>query len=322
MASPFPHIAAKVAADLKKSQEAKKTDGWDIFWSGCWRAGILIMIMIVVTVGHQTYMTHPDQRLHLNWDRIAPTIVRHEPANTTNTSGRFFLDIVMSHEALKSSQGGLLMEKKGWSGVCAGPFGSQSDLGDRSCRLVAQPVGPTDGAQVKVSDCSHSSFGANALQSLMNKFTQAALQCHEATKTAVSITTLLHITSAPKVVDYISLDTHGTELAILKSFPFAEHCVRAWSITARKEDAVHDLKQVLEVGQGCRVKSSGEHSVFARCPCDKADRKPHAAPATRDDPDAKSVEILPSGKVSEEKLSEKRRKGASDSAASELNVDK
>jgi FkbM family methyltransferase len=47
---------------------------------------------------------------------------------------------------------------------------------------------------------------------------------------AITMKTLLETYSIPKVIDYISLDTEGSEYEILSGFPFDEYTVTLWTI--------------------------------------------------------------------------------------------
>jgi len=319
MSSPFPHVHARAAAEKEKmmNANAKKNIAWDLFWSSCWRTGFLIALMLVATIAYLSWYSKPDERPH--WPNLMDPMVRtsqvrHESVESVNQpsaselGGRFFIDIMTSLDDLKSRLGGSLVEKKGWNGVCVAPPG---DFTGRSCRLIAFPIGPVSGQEIEFSDCSRSLLSAPGLYNMVSKFTQAlpglasegnrgvsresAMQrlsedgssCPQIITKTVSITEVLSMAAAPKVIDFISLETHGTELDIINTFPFAEHCVRAWSIMGHKEDAIHGITQLLEVSQGCRVKVSGQN-VFARCPCDQSNRmQPTKAVAT--------MEILPSG---------------------------
>jgi len=294
---------------MQKSHEenAKKVEARELFWSSCGRAGLFIILMIVVALGYHATTTAHDQRLHLNWDgnRIvagdaSSTMVRHESPDATSTPGRFFVNIAMSPKAIVNTHGGRHAERKGWDGVCVAPSLSSmhTEFHRRSCRVIDLPVGAWTGQEVAVSDCSKRSF---SLQSLVDSITHAQdpTHCPQVIATTVSIAKLLDIASAPKVIDYLSLDTHGTELSILSTFPFTEHCVKAWSIMGRDEVAIDGLRQVLEVGQGCHVKPSGK-GIFARCPCSKhrqADR-PRSQPtiSTPTHSETEVYEISSSGK--------------------------
>lgn len=279
-------MQARAAQDAT-AKIAKKNEAWELFRTGCWRAGVLIVCTLAATLVYELAVARREGRLHFNWEAavpaVPPSIVRHEFVTPAPVKDKFFIDIGGSSEALESSMNGKHLEKKGWSGVCAMPL--SGEIPGRTCKVVALPVGATDGDPIRVSDCSRNTKG---LQGLINKFIKVG--CDQVPATTVSIGKVLAIASAPKVVDYISLDTQGNATGILKSFPFGEHCVRAWSIKGIEDSrSMTDIHNLLEVGQGCRVhKGDG---IWARCPCDK--RAPAAVsnkPAS-----ASAIEISASG---------------------------
>jgi len=320
-------MAAQAAvAEVKKQHDlAKKNSFWTLIWSVFQHVGILVVLVIVAILGYNMSLTEHGHRLHLHWmhwNTGHRTVVRHDVVQKANTAGRFFLDIVMSHDALKGSLGGLHMEKKGWSGVCVAPGVSRSHVHNRTCSIIAAAVGATDGKTIQVPDCGHSLFGLKDIyQNFASKFTgnAPAVQCSHVTATTVSIAKVLVLAAAPKVVDYIALDTQGTELAIINSFPFDKHCVHAWEIAAKEDTAIIGLTQVLQDQRGCNVKSSGDQ-VWARCSCNGFSNRLSRLLHTPRRPSAKpsAIEILPSGQAS---MAKTRHRGASDSDASVLSVD-
>lgn len=209
----------------------------------------------------------------------ASAIVRTEAAanvtgaNVTHKGDRFFLDVGMSSASVKSSVRTKHLEKKGWSGVCAVPF--PGDFRGRTCKLVALPVGPESGERVRARDCAQ---GVQGLQGLMNMIVEVS-ECPEVETVTVGVGELLAIAAAPKVIDYIALSTQGSELQILRKFPFDTHCARAWGVRHGGQEATKaGIRHFLEVAQGCRV-VVGVDEVWARCPCESRHRAA-AAPVT------------------------------------------
>jgi len=318
-------VAQAAAAEVKKQRDlANQNSLWVIVRSVCWHVGILVVLVSLATLGYNMSLPDHRHRLHFNWmhwNTGHRTVVRHDPVQTAHTAGRFFLDIAMSHDAFKASSGRLHLDKKGWSSVCVAPGISRSDVHNRTCSIIAAAVGATDGETIQVRSCGHSLFGLKDIyRNLVSKITgnAPAAQCSQATATSVSIAKVLHLAAAPKVVDYIALDTQGTELAVIKSFPFDKHCVSAWEIAAKEDTTVTGLTQILQDQQGCKVKSSREQ-VWARCSCNRfsnrlsrllqTPRRPSTKPST-----SSTIEILPSGQAS---MAKKRHKGD----ASKLSVD-
>jgi hypothetical protein len=218
-----------------------------------------------------------ERRLPLHWpenfgdhqELVHPSIVRRAGENSTieSRAGRnsdgFFLEIGLSAERLEDSKRTKHLESKGWNGVCATPL--PADIGGRTCRLVALPVAATSGQKITVSDCPQHPL---SIQALVSRFTQAA-NCRQKEISTVGIDELLIIADAPKVIDFASLETEGSEFDIIEGFPFEKHCVRAWTVNhGYEEHLMSGIRQVLEVGQGCRIRE-GAGEFWARCPCEK-----------------------------------------------------
>lgn len=292
MASPFPHMHAKAAAD-KLAKTEKKNEVRELFVTGCWRAGILIICTLAATLVYQVAVAQREGRLHFNWGQGMTefSMVRRVPMNAT-ASDHYFLDIGMSRDDVQASMSGRHLEQKGWNGVCAVPL--PGDLTGRTCKVVALPVGVKDGEQIAVQDCSQV-----GLLGLMRMFME--VECPEVKATTVSIGKLLAIASAPKVIDFVSMDSQSAELEILQSFPFGEHCVRAWSIASTQNTTLAGMKSYLQVSQGCRVRTEGAQ-LWGRCPCGEQKQESVAPDAKAKQPaNLAQIEVLASGTGSRRK---------------------
>ena len=70
-------------------------------------------------------------------------------------------------------------------------------------------------------------------------------------KAARTVGSVLRDCVAPPVIDYWSLDTEGSELAILKSFPFDEYDVRVLTVEHNGFPVREEIRRFLE-GRGYR----------------------------------------------------------------------
>ena len=62
----------------------------------------------------------------------------------------------------------------------------------------------------------------------------------------ISLLDLLRTSNSPKHIDYISVDTEGTELEILTAFDFDEYSVDMWTIEYNNDiDKMHDLSNLM-----------------------------------------------------------------------------
>lgn len=240
----------------------------------CWRLTLVCCVMSGSALG---------LRLFTLW-RMRHVSHNMQSAFPLNNGTHFFMDV-----GLTGSVSGLAfsrtrhLEDNGWRGVCANPFPDA----ERSCVAVSMPVAPVTGQQVKVSDCSAS------VPTFQAVFTTAAskMDCPQVERTGVSISELLQLSKAPRVIDYLALSTQGSELEILKRFPFESFCVRAWTIDRKHEEVElsSGIRNLL-VSRRCRVKDISGSAWFARCPCPRSTQSlldSHAAAANKDKPSMK-----------------------------------
>lgn len=192
-----------------------------------------------------------------------PTTTLPNSMDHANAPG-FFFDIGASSSAVRGSKRSQLLEKKGWSGICAVPY--PGDFSSRSCRVVALPVSGISGEKVQVQDCSERP--AHTFAGLIRTL-QKDTTCPEVEANTVGIVDLLSLSAAPPVIDYIALDTHGSELEILEQFPFSDFCARSWTVKHNYDSHLMErIRSILEVAHGCRVRE-GAGEYWARCICEK-----------------------------------------------------
>lgn len=137
----------------------------------------------------------------------------------------FFVEIG-AHNGISSSNAYLLETKYHWKGICAEPNPTLYT------KLVKNRPGSfcTDKAVYHTSGCSVEFDIANSCDALSG--IASTLDKHKAyvdsNKTTISVTTisladLLKHHAAPSFIEYLSLDTEGSEYDILRTFPFDEY---------------------------------------------------------------------------------------------------
>jgi len=147
------------------------------------------------------------------------------------------------------------LEENGWRGACVNPFPDK----ERSCTAISMPLAVENGEQVEVADCTG---GSSPLQVLLQTFAAAPRVCPTVERAGVGFEEMLKLSKAPPVIDYVALDTAGSELAVLQKFPSDKYCVRAWTVQHYSET---DIREFF-TDQKCRLKEAGG-AYFARCPC-------------------------------------------------------
>jgi len=83
------------------------------------------------------------------------------------------------------------------------------------------------------------------------------------TKPARTIRSVLRQAGAPRVIDYWSLDTEGSELALLRSFPFDEYRVRVLTVEHNDSSAREPIREFLESRGYTRVAVLGIDDGYA-----------------------------------------------------------
>jgi FkbM family methyltransferase len=130
-----------------------------------------------------------------------------------------------STNGLKNSNSWLLEKKFGWNGILAEPNPIwHSDLAaNRSAPIEHRCVSSSSGAIVKfiVTDETDPELSSIADFSQGDHFSGIRSQGKQIEVETISLDDLLETYNAPTVIDYISIDTEGSELDILSAYSFS-----------------------------------------------------------------------------------------------------
>ena len=168
--------------------------------------------------------------------------------------GGFFLDSGAS-DGVSGSNTLLLETSFGWRGICVEP---NDQLFARLARARRNPC---------VNCCLYDRSGeveffeaAGVLGGILDEYDPNLLRQARSlvasqggngrpeavTKPARTIGSILQEFGAPRVIDYWSLDTEGSELAILKSFPFHQYSVRLLTVEHNLSPSREKIRRFLE----------------------------------------------------------------------------
>jgi len=161
----------------------------------------------------------------------------------------YFLDSGAA-DGVRSSNTLLLESAYGWRGICVEPNDRyfQALQMNRQCLCIHGCLYDREG-EVEFLE------GANMLGGILQEYTPAMLRYTQhvfgpklasVRKRTRTIASVLHECSAPPVIDYWSLDTEGSELAILKSFPFDDYRLRVLTVEHNRQPVRKDIRQFLE----------------------------------------------------------------------------
>lgn len=153
----------------------------------------------------------------------------------------------------ETASNSLLFERHhAWQGIVAEPaLRFHAHLGiNRHCRIDHRAVYSISDQILDFKEVDHHA-GLSVLSEFIDSDHHAASRKSDHGPTysvrSVSLNDLLTEHKAPYNIDYISMDTEGSELAILREFDFAKHDVKIWTIE-------HNFNQ---------AHRSGIHSIMA-----------------------------------------------------------
>ena len=180
--------------------------------------------------------------------------------------GGYFLDSGASN-GISGSNSRLLELSFGWTGICIEPNDAtfRDLVRNRSCICLNcclyDREGPIDfieeagvfGGIVQEYDPQHLRF----TQEVLGDRWPEGQGPPTVRKQARTLKSVLREAGAPAVIDYWSLDTEGSELAILKNFPFDEYRFRVLTVEHNDGPAREDIRQFLEGRGYTRVRVLG-----------------------------------------------------------------
>lgn len=177
----------------------------------------------------------------------------------------FFLEIG-AHHPEKLSNTYTLEAAAGWNGVSIEPF-PVGDWSVRRSHLVQVAVG-LDGGQCQFYAPGHELGGIKdylCLERVQHE-APASEQKETVVKTA-SIASILREAQpggkpVPKVIHYLSIDTEGSELDILTSFPFSTYKVLTMTVEHNLQEPRRTLMRQFLHSHGYAVDVSVEHDDF------------------------------------------------------------
>lgn len=187
--------------------------------------------------------------------------------------GGIFLDIGAGDGVVGSNTH--LLEEYDWTGVCADPFPRYFE--GRSCTLKALPVGPRSGELVQLAACTrdarswltggwfgHGNF--SGITALGGRHRDVMSACPQVQSKTIGISDLVASLEWPPIIDYVNLDTEGSEAKILQAFPWSRSCVRTWTVEHNYEEPKATEIASILTAQGCQLEFV-KVDIWASCPC-------------------------------------------------------
>lgn len=152
---------------------------------------------------------------------------------TNYKRGGFFVEFGATDGVLLSNT--WLLEKEfGWHGICAEPnpkFFDKLKL-NRQCRVSDQCISGKTGKQIEFVFADAYGGSLEYADGDMHGEKRAAYRAagQVFSLSTISLDDFLNQFGAPREIDYISVDTEGSELEILTAFPFDKWCIHTLSV--------------------------------------------------------------------------------------------
>jgi FkbM family methyltransferase len=143
----------------------------------------------------------------------------------------FFVDVGAS-DGIQWSNSYLLEKSFDWRGILVEPNPLHRDTlpANRSSRVHLGCVGATTGEDVAFWCARDAELSGIARYAGQDDHTAARGDHTVVQMKTISLNDVLRECAAPEAIDYVSLDTEGSELEILSTFDFARFRVKLWTI--------------------------------------------------------------------------------------------
>lgn len=168
---------------------------------------------------------------------------------TSYKRGGFFVEFGATDGVMLSNT--WLLEKEfGWKGICAEPnpdfYGQLKN--NRQCKLSDQYIGGETGKQVEfiLSGVYGGSQEYAADDDHADKRTASRAAGKVVNLTAISLNDFLEEHGAPREIDYLSVDTEGSEFEILNSFRFDKWDINLITVEHNFTQRRKDIRKLLE----------------------------------------------------------------------------
>lgn len=153
------------------------------------------------------------------------------------TRDGYFVDIG-SWDAVKFSNSKAL-EEAGWQGICADPF--PRNWHDRTCRLFREVVYGVAGETVRFRRAGV----LGGIEDYLGRENRREAEVVEFTTTTLA--DILERAGAPSFIQYLSIDTEGSEYEILRALPFDRYRIGAITVEHNHQEPKRtQIRELLE----------------------------------------------------------------------------
>lgn len=140
----------------------------------------------------------------------------------------YFVEVGVGH-GINRSNTYVLEKNYDWDGVLCEPNKHRKKIiqKNRKAKLITNPVYDVSGIQVEFSYLKAHDLSGITQDLARNHASEVS---ETEIMTTISLNSLLDRVKAPTVIDYISLDTEGSEYKILSTFNFKKYFVKIWTV--------------------------------------------------------------------------------------------
>jgi FkbM family methyltransferase len=159
----------------------------------------------------------------------------------------YFVDIG-AYDGVSSSNTYILEKNFSWRGICVEPGETNRKLTkNRDCFVEKKPLFDVSGLKVNFSS-GLNDFWGGIFEYLEEKY-KVNVPVKE--MESISLYDVLKKYNAPNKIDYLSIDTEGSEYEIIKNFPFEKYEIRLITIEhnaySREEKSIEKRKKIFKL---------------------------------------------------------------------------
>lgn len=148
---------------------------------------------------------------------------------TQNKTNGFFVDFGGT-DGVEGSNSYFLEKKFGWNGIVAEPARCWTERlkANRNCIIDTRCVWSESNKHINFTEAKSATLStvSDFIGCDMHGNARITEESVEYPVETISLTDLLDFHKAPQVIDYLSIDTEGTEYSILSSFDFEKYDIR------------------------------------------------------------------------------------------------
>lgn len=147
------------------------------------------------------------------------------------------------------------LEKLGWTGIVAEPSRQWHELlsANRDCSISYECVYPTSGDQIIFNEVEDGMFSSLVEFSVSDMHANRRTHGFKYSVESINLEDLLCKFAAPQHVDFLSIDTEGSELAILEAFDFSSFTFGAIFVEHNFTENRQKIHQLLTTNGYLRV---------------------------------------------------------------------